>query len=82
VTGGRERGIVVPGMDITILYLFLYAAMVEGEYLVYGHKDTGELTISFPDMLTAMLAQAFSRRETKEAAIQSIQLSQSRYCWI
>jgi hypothetical protein len=38
----------------------IYAAMAEGEYLVYGHKDTGELTISFPDMLTAMLAQAFS----------------------
>jgi hypothetical protein len=38
----------------------MFAGMAEGEYLVYGHKDTGELTISFPDMFTAMLAQMFS----------------------
>jgi hypothetical protein len=38
----------------------IYANMAEGEYLIYGHKDTGELTVSFPDIFTAMLAQAFS----------------------
>ncbi|GHT69851.1 hypothetical protein FACS1894110_20140 [Spirochaetia bacterium] len=38
----------------------MYAAMAEGEYLIYGHKDTGELTISFPDAFTAMFAQALS----------------------
>jgi hypothetical protein len=38
----------------------MYADMAEGEYLIYGNKNTGELTISFPDSFTAMLVKAFS----------------------
>ena len=38
----------------------MYADMIEGGYLVYGNKNTGELAISFPNMFTVMLYQAFS----------------------
>ena len=38
----------------------MYADMAEGDYLVYGNKNTGELAISFPNFISAMLFQAFS----------------------
>ncbi|MDR2900300.1 MAG: hypothetical protein LBV20_02100 [Treponema sp.] len=38
----------------------MYVDMVEGNYLVYGNNNTGELTISFPSIFTAMFAQALS----------------------
>ncbi|GHU94318.1 hypothetical protein FACS189479_06910 [Spirochaetia bacterium] len=31
----------------------MYISIIEGEFLIYGHKDTGELTINFPDLYAA-----------------------------